>query len=145
MTLHDVHKDGTNVDFIPSDGDVVAGAWASFVIPSEMMNMYYYNSSTADNDEVNFPFRLGRGTYNISIVYRKFSDRGKLDVLLDNNIIINQLDMYDAVGISNVIHRESAVVIRHPTKTISLTANGKNAASSNYHVNCSLISFRRVA
>jgi len=145
MTLHDVQKDGTNVDLIPIDGDAVAGTWNLIITTDQILVSYLVNSTGANNDQVTFPLVLGKGTYEVSMIYPTTPDRGKLDVALDGNIIINQLDQYSVGVVHNVIHRESAVVIRHPTKTISLTANGKNAASSNYHVNCSLISFRRVA
>ena len=145
MTLH-VQKDGTNVDLIPIDGDAVAGTWNFAVNASQILNGYYINLAThANNDQVTFPLVLGKGTYDVMMIYPTTPNRGKLDVALDGNIIINQLDQYSAGVIFNVIHRESAVVIRHPTKTISFTVNGKNAASSDYYVNCSLISFRRVA
>jgi len=144
MTLH-VQKDGTNVDHIPIDGDVVAGTWGFVINNAQILNGCYANTSGTNNNQVTFPLVLGKGTYEVSMIYPTTPDRGKLDVALDGNIIINQLDQYSVGVVHNVIHRESAVVIRHPTKTISLTANGKNAASSNYHVNCSLISFRRVA
>jgi len=146
MTLHDVQKNGTNVDLIPIDGDAVAGGWTFFINTSQILNGYYINSvAPANNDQVTFPLVLGKGTYEVSMIYITSSNRAKLDVALDGNIIINQLDQYSAAAIYNVIHRESAVVIRHPTRTISFKVNGKNAASSDYYVNCSLISFRRVA
>jgi len=145
MTLHDVQKDGTNVDLITIDGDAVAGTWEFFSITSQILMGYLFNTTHANNDQVTFPLVLGKGTYEVSMMYRTFNNRGKLDIALDGNIIINQLDQYSAGDTYNVIHRESAVVIRHPTKTLSFKVNGKNAASSDYYVNCSLISFRRVA
>ena len=145
MTLH-VQKDGTNVDLIPSDGDAVAGGWNHFINANQILNGYYINDiSHANNDQVTFPLVLGKGTYEVSMIYITTSSRGKLDVALDGNIIINQLDQYSAVAAHNVIHRESAVVIRHPTQIISFKVNGKNAASSDYYMSWSLISFRRVA
>ena len=146
MTLHDVQKDGTNVDLIPIDGDAVAGTWEFYINVNQILNGYYINLAThANNDQVNFPFALGKGTYEVSMIYPTANNRGKLDIALDGNIIINQLDQYSAISTFNVIHRESAVVIRHPTQTISFKVNGKNAASVDYYVNFSLISFRRVA
>jgi len=145
MTLHDVQKDGTNVDLIPIDGDAVAGTWDFVIHGSQIFRSHCINTSHANNDQVTFPLVLGKGTYEVSMIYTTKSTRGKLDVALDGNIIINQLDQYSVGDVYNVIHRESAVVIRHPTKTISFKANGKNAASSDYYVSCSLISFRRVA
>ena len=144
MTLYGIQKDGTNVDLIPTDGDAVAGAWDCIINNAQILSGYYINVAPANNDQVTFPLVLGKGTYEVSMIYRTSNERGKLDVALDGNIIIN-LDQYSAATIYNVIHRESAVVIRHPTKTISFKVNGKNAASSNYYVCCSLISFRRVA
>jgi len=145
MTLHDVQKDGTNVDLIPIDGDAVAGTWVFFINNAQILSGYYTNTTGTNNDQVTFPLVLGKGTYEVSMIYITTSSRGKLDIALDGNIIINQLDQYSVASIPNVLHRESAVVIRHPTKTISFTVNGKNAASSNYYVSCSYISFRRVA
>ena len=143
MTLH-VQKDGTNVDLIPIDGDVVAGNWTWYINTNQILNGHY-PTSLANGDKVTFPLVLGKGTYEVSMLYSTSNDRGKLDIALDGNIIINQLDQYSAGVIYNVIHRESAVVIRHPTKTISFTVNGKNPASSDYIASWSLISFRRVA
>jgi len=145
MTLHDVQKDGTNVDLIPIDGDAVAGTWDFAVNANQIFNGYYMNLAThANNDQVTFPLVLGKGTYDVSMIYITSSNRAKLDVALDGNTIIN-LDQYSAISTFNVIHRESAVVIRHPTKTISFTVNGKNAASSDYYAGCPYMSFRRVA
>jgi len=145
MTLHDVQKDGTNVDLIPIDGDAVAGGWNFSINASQILMGYCVNTTNVNNDQVTFPLVLGKGTYEVSMIYRTSHNRGKLDIALDGNIIINQLDQYSAGDVYNVIHRESAVVIRHPTKTLSFKVNGKNAASSDYYTNCSLISFRRVA
>ena len=145
MTLYCVQKDGTNVDIIPIDGDAVAGTWAFNVNASQILMGHCVNTSHANNDQVTFPLVLGKGTYEVSMIYRTFNNRGKLDVALDGNIIINQLDEYSAATTYNLVHRESAVVIRHPTKTISIKVNGKNAASTNYHGSCPYISFRRVA
>jgi len=145
MTLH-VQKDGTNVDLIPIDGDAVAGTWNFNVNSNQILTGNYINLAThANNDEVTFPLMIGKGTYEVSMIYTTYDNRGKLDIALDGNIIINQLDQYSAAIVYNVIHRESAVVIRHPTRTISFKVNGKNAASSDYYANWSLISFRRVA
>ena len=146
MTLHDVQKDGTNVDLIPFDGDVVAGTWNFVVNANQILTGYYINTIThTNNDQVNFPLVLGKGTYEVSIIYVTADNCAKLDVALDGNIIINQLDQYSAISTFNLIYRESAVVLRHPTKTISFKVNGKNAASLDYYINFSLISFRRVA
>ena len=145
MTLHDVQKDGTNVDLILTDGDVVAGTWVENINNLHMANYYLQNSTAANNDEITFPIRLGKGTYDVHIVYTTNSNHGKLDVSLDSQVIINQLDLYSVAVIRNVTHEESNVVLNGGDYTLSLKVNGKNGASSSYYVTVAYISFRRVA
>ena len=145
MTLYDVQKDGTNVDLILTDGDVVAGTWAEYISNLYVTNHYIANITDANNDEITFPLSLGKGTYDVHIVYTTNNDHGKLDVSLDSQVIINQLDLYSAAVIRNVTHEESNVVLNGGDYTLLLKVNGKNGASSSYRVTVNYISFRRVA
>jgi len=145
MTLYDVQKDGTNVDLILTDGDVVAGTWAEYISNLYVTNHYIANITDANNDEITFPLSLGKGTYDVHFVYTTSSESGKLDISLDSQVIINQLDLYSAATIRNVIHEESNIVLKGGDYKLSLKANGKNAASTAYHLTGVYISFRRVA
>ena len=145
MTLYDVQKDGTNVDLILTDGDVVAGTWVDNIDNGHITNRHLFNTSQANNDEITFDISLGRGTYDVHLLYKTNSSHGKVDVSLDSQVIINQLDTYSAAQVLNVTHEESNVVLKGGDYKLSLKLNGKNAASSSYFLSVNYISFRRVA
>ena len=137
---------GKNYDMVIFDGDVVAGAWSLLIDALNFCNCYYTNgASTADGDEFTLPLVLGKGTYDIHLVYFTNANCGKLDVELDGTVIINQLDTYTAGAVYNNIHEESAVEIGGGLHTLGFKVNGKNAASSDYLMSVTLISFRKVA
>jgi len=136
---------GKNYDMVIFDGDIVQGTWALVINAAQFLNCYYANSTNADDDEFIVPLVLGKGTYDVHLVYVESSNRAKMDVSVDGNVIINQLDMYAAATAYNIIHEESNVAIGGGVHMLSFKANGKNAASSGYTCALSHISFRKVA
>ena len=137
---------GKNYDMVIFDGDVVQGTWAIVINNSKILNCMYANiASHADADEFTVPLVLGKGTYDLHLVYSKDSDQGKLDVLIDSTVVINQLDTYDAATQHNEVHEESNVAIGGGLHTLHFLVNGKNAASSNHIMRLQMISFRKVA
>jgi len=137
---------GKNYDMVIFDGDVVQGTWAIVIANTKVLNFVYSNiASHADGDEFTIPLVIGKGTYDLHLVYTKDDNQGKLDVLIDSTVVINQLDTYDAVTQSNQIHEETNVAIGGGLHTLHFRVNGKNAASSNHVMRLQMISFRKVA
>jgi len=137
---------GKNYDMVIFDGDVVQGTWAIVIANTKVLNFVYSNiASHADGDEFTIPLVIGKGTYDLHLVYTKDDNQGKLDVLIDSTVVINQLDTYDAATQSNQIHEETNVAIGGGLHTLHFRVNGKNAASSNHVMRLQMISFRKVA
>ena len=137
---------GKNYDMVIFDGDVVQGTWAVVIANTKVLNFVYSNTAShADGDEFTIPLVIGKGTYDLHLVYTKDDNQGKLDVLIDSTVVINQLDTYDAATQSNQIHEETNVEIGGGLHTLHFLVNGKNAASSNHVMRLQMLSFRKVA
>jgi len=137
---------GKNYDMAIFDGDVVQGTWEIVIANTKVLNFVYSNTAShTDGDEFTIPLVIGKGTYDLHLVYTKDDNQGKLDVLIDSTVVINQLDTYDAATQSNQIHEEANVIIGGGLHTLHFKVNGKNAASSNHVMRLQMLSFRKVA
>jgi len=137
---------GKNYDMVIFDGDVVQGTWEIVIANTKVLNFVYSNTAShTDGDEFTIPLVIGKGTYDLHLVYTKDDNQGKLDVLIDSTVVINQLDTYDAATQSNQIHEEANVIIGGGLHTLHFKVNGKNAASSNHVMRLQMLSFRKVA
>ncbi len=101
---------------------------------STLQNFGFWVEQTtpADLQELTIGCLVAAVAYDLSIVYVKKSNAGKLDVYANNTLISSANDLYAA---ANTYSQVISIPVTFPTpgwNKIKLKVNGKNASSSNY-------------
>lgn len=108
---------------------------------------YYLDVYKAGGGQwIEFPISLEAGTYSLILFYYKSQNASKIDIAVDGTTVVSGFDAY-AVGFTP--HQQNKwtglSVLTTGLHTIRLTANGKNAASSDYHMGLFHLLFWRTA
>lgn len=82
------------------------------------------------------------GHYRVRFIYTKGSNFGKADVGIDTstNNLFSQIDTYNGTGVNDVVI-ETFKEIPRGYHNITITANGKNASSTNYFLEIEALFF----
>lgn len=117
--------------WVPSYDSVGAGGWT--VDYSGVIGGVRLYSSGADGENVLYKAFLSAGIWTLRFYYGKDIDKGKLDFSIDAAKVVNTLDTYAAASAANQVSTTTGIIITSSgLKTLTLAANGKNAASSAY-------------
>src|SRR5574340_60673 len=88
-------------------------------------------SNDLNGAKITFPCYLQAGTYTVKCLYYTGSNRAKFDVAASGVAIKSGVDAYAAApGESSFT--ETGIVLTASTSELTVTNNGKNAASSGY-------------
>ena len=111
---------------------IIAGTWAWGDNTNQMYDGAWYDSSTADQDQIDYIVSLAAGTYTFSVLTITSNAYGIMDVLIDG-ASVGTIDLYTLAAAYNVIKTITGIVVATSgLKTISILANGKNGSSSDY-------------
>jgi len=112
---------------IPIQGTVaVVGQTPAF------FNSAFYIGSDAVNDQADFYFSLPRGNYTIDAFFPKYSSTGIFDVLIDDVVVLNDIDMYNASTTWHNNATDTFTINTTGQHKFTLKCVGKNASSSHY-------------
>jgi len=87
-TTNLVHKDtgdGTIVIFPWAYSSITAGTWVASVSASYNFNGFYYNSSNAINDQIDYKAYLTKGVWSTTLIVPNVGNMGKVHLLLDSD------------------------------------------------------------
>jgi hypothetical protein len=122
------------------------GTWLLDTTTAGMINnARSYNSSAAQNDQVNFDVILHPGTWRLDALFQTGAAQGIVTVTLDGlpvvipgpGISCGLLDTYSAGTVYNVAFNIPTIIVQGSTtyrRRLSFTMYTKNAASSGYNL-----------
>lgn len=106
--------------------------WSTLNVSTSLLNNGQLTSSGAQNAEIGWDVLLAAGTWSLTLITSKFTNRGIYTALLDG-ASIGTLDGYDPSNLSNVVQTISGVIIPASGKRrLLLRMATKNASSSSY-------------
>lgn len=157
------YYDGSNVktlartdDLPPGEGHITImpfsynsigqGTWAFSATANQWGGFTFLNAvGAADGDNLVFKVYLAAGTYTLEELGIKGSNHAIIDYEIDGAVIAT-VDHYAAVGAYNQRSVDTGnVIATSGLKTLTMKANGKNAASSGYFMAVSTIVLWRTA
>lgn len=119
------------------------GTWTWIYYTGYPYLTQYYNSTLADGDNLSWKRYLAKGTYTLKLLACACSDAGIVDIDIDGEEIAS-FNLYDASGDADKINTQANIVISESgIKTIRLRVDGKNASSSSYRAQISMIDIYR--
>lgn len=123
----------------------VAGQTNYASVTGEGAGLYHNETAAATLDEYKWSsIFLTKGRYKIIIIQRKNTDVGIAEVLVGTKSLDTK-DLYSAVVASNQLWEITFTLTADQTADMRFRVNGKNASSSNYHVNFSCFQIEKVA
>ena len=123
-----------------------AGTWAAAVNALALHNGIFDNGAAADLDNVSFTLYLPKGVYTLYGNFIKGTNCGLLDISLDGVKIVSLTDLYAAAASYTYILTDTAIAVSNSgLHTLLIAVNGKNAASSDYKIGFTSLSFVRTA
>jgi len=140
--------------FYEEDGIVVQGTWTwvdnanqtDFVTNHAHNAGFFYNNTNADNDAYKWPsFYLPIGTYNFTVAYMKYTNRGICQLYANSVALGASFDQYDAGYVWNETVVRQLVITQAQVVELEIKATGKNVASSAYAVSFSRIEMEKTA
>jgi len=81
------------------------------------------------------------GEYEIQFAYEKSTAGGKLDLIMDDNVVVSGLDTYNGSSTHNNVSKYYGIKIADGRHTIKIKNNGKNGSSSGNSVGIEWINF----
>ena len=119
--------------------------WSTIGISTSQLMNATYNSSGAQNDEIEFDVVLGAGTWTLELLHYAFTDRGIFTAYLDG-VSVGTLDGYSASEVRHKRQSITGIVVATPgKKTFKLKMATKNASASSYAAALMLATWRRTA
>jgi len=100
----------------------------------QMLNTFAYQNPAGNGDSWQVEFICDAGTYTLAIFGVKFSNRGLLDIYIDDVKKISLQDWYNAARVYNVGLYVPNIVISAGAHILKGVINGKNVASSDYYM-----------
>ena len=126
--------DGSILIFPWAYSAIAQGTWAFATTDTIAYNGYFYNTSNAQGDQLNFKVWLSKGTYGVTVKVYDGASRCFLSLLYESN----HISMHDAYGSGY----QRRVTFPHPIgvstsglKTISLKCGpGRNNSSTGWTI-----------
>lgn len=121
--------------FLPWDySAIIQGTWVFPYTTGHWFNIFAYNSSNVDGDEINFKAYLAAGTYSIQLAYAKDTAYAISNILIDDTLALTT-DHYNAGALNNQLNSATGIIVATSgLKTIKLKVNGRNPSCTNWYV-----------
>jgi len=129
------HENGGSGDFLLLSDEINERsntAWVFGVLGSGIYNNEIFQSSASNLNYTEGSIFIKGGLYRIDYIYETYIDRALVDVWIGNTQIISLLDCYGGAVENNI--KTVYVRLQQGKNNIRISANGKNASSSNYYV-----------
>lgn len=109
-------------------------AWTDMGTAGPWGGYGWYNSSSAQNDQLTWTLFIARGTYAIKVRGRKSSNLGILTIKVDGSSV-GTIDFYNATPAYLASALTGISVSTGGSHTVQIIVATKNASSSNYLIN----------
>jgi hypothetical protein len=106
------------------------GTWVAAISAALYKAGYYYNSSTADGDNITYTFFCGAGTYTIETLFYHATIEGIIDIYIDG-VEVDSVDCYSASP-ANLVNSTTGQVLTAGSHTLKYQVDGKHASSTDY-------------
>lgn len=144
-SLPSVESGGGNIFLWAWDIIASVGTWVLTGNASQYFGLYQRNSSSAQNDYLEWSVFLPAGTYTIKGLFVTSSDGGIATFKLDG-VSIGTIDLYSGgTAFSSFLSLTSVVIATGGLKTLRVIAETKNASSSGYTLFITYLSIWRTA
>jgi hypothetical protein len=95
---------------------------------------FWYQSTAANGDTMEWTFPLDAGTYKLTTVVTTGNNRGIVKWQIDGADVRTGNDLYSASDTPGVITSTTGITVTAGLKTLRYVVTGKNGSSSNYLV-----------
>lgn len=124
---------------------ITQGTWVLNISTLQVLNFWYYNSSNAQNDQMDFKAYLAAGTYSF-ILMGLTNNNVAIVTLLFDGVSQGVMDFYSAAIAYNTQKAINLIVVTAAgLKTISVKGATRNASSTGWYMNLTSISLFRTA
>jgi hypothetical protein len=111
--------------------EIIQGTWIFSLTASSIFYGIYYNSSNAQNDQLDFKIWLDAGTYDFVVIHQKTTSSAILTLLLDGESQ-GTIDFYGSTSYNNRSTINNIVVANSGLKTLSIKAATRNGSSGGW-------------
>lgn len=115
---------------------IIAGVWSYVLNASQFLNGYFYNSSQALNDEIEYKFSHKQGPFNLMLLCVTDAWGGITTVYLDG-VAQGTFDLYTGVTVWNVRVVVPITILRDGEHTLRLRLTGQTPPSAAWRLNLS--------
>ena len=138
---------GTRVEVLVFQADSANTNWNTLVVPGSVGGVVGSRESTgAQNAEVTFKVLLAAGTWTLYLLHAKFNSFGIITFRVDGGASVGTIDLYNGSLIGNQRSTVAGIVVATSgIHDLNLKMETKNASSSNYFGDISLIQLARTA
>lgn len=125
--------------------NIVQGTWAISPVAPQGLSITILNTSSANNDSIQWRVFLAAGTYTLCFFTITTDGRAILDVDIDAAEVAS-FDCYSGATIFNVIKRQTGIIVASSgVKLITTRLDGRNASSSAFLIDIVALVFWRTA
>lgn len=123
---------------------ITQGTWVWSVDASEAYYGYFINSSSNQNDRIDYNVYLDVGTYTCAFLTIVYTDEAIITLLIDGGSV-GTVDCYGDLAYNQLKSVTGIVITTAGLKTLSVKAASKHASSSDYIIRLDSISLYRTA
>jgi len=124
---------------------VIQGTWAFTLQASALWYGYLDNTSSTQNDQLDYKVYLDIGTYSLAFVGIRNTNRAILTFLIDT-VSIGTIDLYGALSYAYLYPQITNIAITtRGIKTLSVKAATRNASATAWYTGLEAISLYRTA
>jgi hypothetical protein len=135
----------TNLILAPLYDSITQGIWTVTIASAYWFTFVLNNPTPVNLDQVNYKKYFTAGTWSFTIIHMISFSNAIMDIIFDGSVIAS-IDAYSAITVNNFVTTISGIVINTDGyKILSVKANGKNPASTNYLVRFNFIQAERTS
>ena len=112
---------------------IIAGTWSGFATSNQILGYYFYNTSGAQNDEIEYEIFAEAGEKTFELLGSKQTDAGIITVYLDGTSI-GTIDQYAGSAEWDNIFTLTFTVVDTKIHSLKFKCTDKNGSSSNYYI-----------
>ena len=112
---------------------IIAGTWSGFATNNQILGYYWYNTSGAQNDEIEYEIFAEAGVKTFELLGSKQTDAGIITVYLDGSSI-GTIDQYAGSAEWDSVFTLTPTVVDTKVHSLKFKAATKNGSSSAYYI-----------
>ena len=109
------------------------GTWVYYIHDGQAFQFIFYNTSGAQNDEIDYRIFAKEGTRTFQVFSTKGQNSGIASVYL-NGVLQGTIDLYNATEIMNQLNTLPFTVTSTDFHTVKIKMESKNPSSGGYSI-----------